>query len=225
MLEILREKNRMYETVFMGVLTLLSLALSLFSFHYTGSYAFLFLNWNLFLAFVPWALTSVAIIRPGIQKSKIMIVLLLASWLLFFPNAPYILTDLFHLRGQSVMPVWFNLVLILSYAWTGLLFGFLSLWDMEQIFGKKMNPVAVKLMVSALLFLGSFGVYVGRFLRWNSWDVITEPFKLFYDISDRVANPFHHPRTWGMTLFLGLFLNMIYWSFRMVQLKVQPKEE
>jgi uncharacterized membrane protein len=68
-----------------------------------------------------------------------------------------------------------------------------------------------------LLFLGSFGVYLGRYLRWNSWDIITEPFRLFYDIADRIINPFEHPRTWGMTLFMGLFLTIIYWSFHLVR--------
>ena len=68
-----------------------------------------------------------------------------------------------------------------------------------------------------LLFLGSFGIYLGRYLRWNSWDIITEPFKLMYDVGDRLINPFEHPQTWGMTILMGLFLNMIYWSFRLIR--------
>jgi uncharacterized membrane protein len=213
----LKEHNRLYETVFMGVLTLCCFSLSVFRASYSDTKTFLFLNWNLFLAFITWLLSSFAIIKPSIQKKKIAIFILLGTWLLFFPNAPYILTDLFHLRMRYTMPIWFDLVLILSFAWTGLLFGFLSLWDIEQILSKSINPKLVRCISVILLFLGSFGVYLGRYLRWNSWDIITEPFGLFYDIGDRIINPFEHTRTWGMTLFMGLFLTIIYLSFRLVR--------
>jgi len=213
----LKEHNRLYETVFMGVLTLCCFGFSIFRVSYSETKTFLFLNWNLFLAIIPWLLSSFAIIKPSIQKRKIFVFLLLGSWLLFFPNAPYILTDLFHLKTISSMPIWFDLVLILSFAWTGLLFGFLSLWDIEMILSKSIPPKIVRCISVILLFLGSFGIYLGRYLRWNSWDIIKEPFQLFYDIGTRIVNPFEHPRTWGMTLFMGLFLNIIYWSFRLVQ--------
>jgi len=213
----LKEYNRLYETVFMGVLTLCCFSLSIFRASYSDTKTFLFLNWNLFLAFVPWLLSSLAILKPSIQKRKIVIFLLLGTWLLFFPNAPYILTDLFHLRARYTIPIWFDLVLILSFAWTGLLFGFLSLWDIERILRKSINPKLVRCISVFLLFLGSFGVYLGRYLRWNSWDIIREPFGLFYDIGDRIINPFEHTRTWGMTLFMGLFLTIIYLSFRLVR--------
>jgi uncharacterized membrane protein len=221
MLKKLREKNRLQETVFMGTLTFLCFGFSLFRFIYTDTKAFHFLIWNLFLAFIPWALTSIAIIYPKIQKTKITFFIILGCWLLFFPNAPYIFTDLFHLQLKTTMPIWFDLVLILSFAWTGLLFGFLSLWDIEQILSKSINKTWITLFSIGLLFLGSFGIYLGRYLRWNSWDIITEPFKLIYDIGDSVINPFEHPRTWGMTIFMGIFLNMIYWSFRLIRKREQ----
>jgi len=216
MFKLLRENRRLTETVFLGILTLLCFGFSIFRFLYTDTKVFLFLNWNLFLAFLPWLFSSIAILKSKIQNNWIAIIFLLSSWLLFFPNAPYILTDLFHLRLRSAMPIWFDLVLILSFAWTGLLFGFLSLWDIERILSRKLNSIWIKIIVVALLFLGSFGIYVGRYLRWNSWDIITEPFQLMYDIGDRIINPFNHPRTWGMTIFMGLFLNMLYWSFRLI---------
>ncbi|MDR0505421.1 MAG: DUF1361 domain-containing protein [Dysgonamonadaceae bacterium] len=203
----------------MGVLTAFCFGLSIFRLIYTDSKVFLFLNWNLFLAFIPWALTSLFILKPTFQKAKISVFILLFVWLLFFPNAPYILTDLFHLKMKTSMPIWFDLVLILSFAWSGLLFGFLSLWDIESIFEQSMKPVYVKIISIILLFVGSFGIYIGRYLRWNSWDIITEPFRLIYDIGNNIINPIHHPRAWGMTLFMGLFLNIIYWSFHLIQRK------
>jgi uncharacterized membrane protein len=75
-----------------------------------------------------------------------------------------------------------------------------------QNFTKKSYVILISI---GLLFAGSFGIYLGRFLRWNSWDIVREPFTLMYEIGDRLINPFEHPRTWGMTLFMGLFLNSI----------------
>lgn len=217
MLKLLKSANRWHETLFMCALTSMCFAFSLFRFLYTDTKVFLFLNWNLFLAMVPWALTTLVTIKPKIQKNIFVIVLLFVVWLLFFPNAPYILTDLFHLRLNSTMPIWFDLILILLFAWTGLMFGFLSLWDMERILSYSIKKFWIYLFSSTILFIGSFGVYLGRYLRWNSWDIIQEPFNLFYDLTDRIINPWAHPRTWGMTIFLGVFLNMIYWSFKLVR--------
>ncbi len=217
LLKKLKENNRLNETLFLGGFSMFCLAVSLFRFVYTDTNVFLFLNWNLFLAFIPWALSSMMMLSPRMRQSQWMLMLLLCVWLLFFPNAPYILTDLFHLRLNSSMPVWFDLVLILSYAWTGLLFGFLSLWDIECVLRKRLSTKVVTGISVLLLFLGSFGIYIGRYLRWNSWDLLTSPFQLLYDIGDRLANPFSHPRTWGMTLLMGIFLNIIYFSFRLIR--------
>lgn len=171
--------------------------LSVFRCFYSGSNVFLFLNWNLFLAFIPWACSSIIILYPRLQEKKLIAIALLCIWLLFFPNAPYILTDLFHLKLQLNMPVWFDLALIISYAWTGLLLGFMSLADIEGLLKRFLAPKQTIFFSTLLLFLGSFGIYLGRYLRWNSWDIINEPLKLLYDIGDRFINPFNHPRTWG----------------------------
>ena len=218
----LQDYNRFNETVFMGVLSLFCFAISIFRLAYTDTNVFLFLNWNLFLAFLPWAFSSLMVIQPKLRGSKWMFVVLLCSWLLFFPNAPYILTDLFHLRLTSAMPIWFDLVLILSFAWTGLLFGFLSLWDIEDLLRNRLKEKYVIGISVLLLFIGSFGIYIGRYLRWNSWDILTSPFQLLYDIGDRLVNPLSHPRTWGVTLLMGLFLNMLYFSFRMIRKRMCP---
>ena len=217
MLKLLRDNNRLNETLFIAVLMFFCVCLSAFRIIYTGKHSFLFLNWNLFLAFVPWVLSSVAVLHPNTRHKKTAIIILLLAWLLFFPNGPYILTDLFHIRMNTAMPIWFDLVLILSFAWTGLLLGFLSLWDIEKILKKSISRTWVSIISSVLLFIGSFGVYLGRYQRWNSWDVIDEPTGLFLDIGNQIMNPSDHPRTWGMTIILGLFLNILYWSFRLIK--------
>lgn len=213
----LKESGRLNETLFLGTISILCFSLSIFRFTYTDTKVFLFLNWNLFLAFLPWMFSTILIVYPNLQKSKLIVAGLVFSWLLFFPNAPYILTDLFHLRLKTSMPIWFDLVLILSFAWVGLMFGFMSLWDIERILSRIIGKTIMPIISVGLLFLGSFGIYVGRYLRWNSWDIIKEPFHLFYDLGDRFLNPLHHPRTWGMTFFMFVFLSMIYWSFRFVR--------
>jgi uncharacterized membrane protein len=217
MFKLLRKYNRLNETLFLGCLSILCFAISVFRFLMTGSMLFLFLNWNLFLAFIPWFFSSLITIKPRLQKNKIAVVIFLFSWLLFFPNAPYILTDLFHLRSITTVPVWFDLMLILSFAWTGLLFGFMSLWDIEQTLGKQIKEHWMTIISIGLLFLASFGVYIGRYLRWNSWDIIRDPFGLLSDIGDRFFNPSDHPQTWGMTMFMGLFLTIIYLSFKLIK--------
>lgn len=201
----------------MGVLSLFCFSFSVARCIYSDTNTFLFLNWNLFLAFIPWVLTTWLIIQPKIQKRKVVVGLVICLWLLFFPNAPYILTDLFHLKLTTSMPIWFDLVLILSFAWTGILFGFLSLWDIERMLSKSLKQKYISAISIFLLFLSSFGIYLGRFLRWNSWDIINSPFQLAYDIGDRFINPFVHPRTWGMTILMWLFLSMLYFSFRLIK--------
>ncbi len=217
MLSKLRETGRLTETLFLFVLSCLCFTLSLIRVYYSDTLTFLFLNWNLFLAFIPWLLTSLVFLFPKLARLKFAMVILMTIWLLFFPNAPYIFTDLFHLRLNSSMPIWFDLVLILCFAWTGLLFGFLSLWDIENTLRKWLKGGYVRIISVCLLFMGSFGIYVGRYLRWNSWNLLQEPLAVLYDIGDRLINPFDHPRTWGVTLLLGIFLNIVYFSFRLIR--------
>lgn len=213
------QTNQLQISLFMGVLSFFCFALSLFRVEFSGTRHFLFLNWNLFLAFVPWFLTLILSLRPNLRKKPLIVFGMLGIWLLFFPNASYILTDLFHLSHHSSMPIWFDLVLILSFAWTGLIYGFLSLWNLEEMM-KRFLPGKVITWISVLLlFVSSFGIYIGRYLRWNSWDILHHPGKLMLDVGDRVINPGDHPRTWGVTIFMGLFLTMLYFTFRFMRKK------
>lgn len=209
--------NKWREITFMGALTLLCFGLSMTRYHLTESRIFLFLNWNLFLAFIPWLLTQFTNLIPRFERSWIAVFMLMIVWLLFFPNAPYILTDLIHLKHRTNVPMWFDLILILSFAWTGLMYGLMSLWEIERILGNYLERKFVVCCSMCLLFLSSFGVYLGRFLRWNSWDVITEPEHILQDMLERFINPTEHPSTWGLTILLGIFLNIVYFSFELLK--------
>lgn len=177
----------------------------------TGTTHYLFLNWNLFLAAIPWMLSLFIL---DLKKERTLSKLFLfVIWLIFFPNSLYILTDLFHLHNYDSAPKWFDLILITSYAWTGLFLGFSSLSNIGKTFRSYFSKAISGIILVLLLFAGSFGVYVGRYLRWNSWDFLTDPFGLTHDLAIRLIHPIQHSRTWGMTILLGLLLNFIFWSF------------
>ena len=215
-------KQKRIEIATLGIFSLLCFLLSLIRILYTDQLVFLFLNWNLFLAFIPWLITSIIIYNIQLIKKRWLALILLFVWILFFPNAPYILTDLLHIRHTSSTLFWYDLVLILSFAWTGLLFGMLSLRDLESILLINLNKNQAVLFTSVFLFLAGFGIYAGRFLRWNSWDVLMSPNLIGNDLMNIVFRPLEHWGIWGMTFLMGIFLNMIYWSFRLILNKKQP---
>lgn len=198
-------------------MTIFCILLSIFRIYLSNSYFFLFLNWNLFLAAVPYLL-SLSIKKIGTSKiQKLKLASLVLVWLAFFPNAPYILTDLYHLRIQTIVPKWFDIILIVSFAWTGLLLGFLSLMKIERLLLTIFSQRQIILFSTTILFVASFGVYLGRFLRWNTWDILNNPSHLFVDILERVASPISHSTTWGVTFLFGVLLNIIYWSIKLLK--------
>ncbi|MBF9220867.1 DUF1361 domain-containing protein [Hymenobacter ruricola] len=181
----------------------------------TGHFTFLFLIWNLFLAVIPFALSTLL----GIAQGPLRVRLLLpvgAAWLLFFPNAPYILTDLFHLDARPGVPLWYDLALILSCAWNGLMLAYASLSDMQRLVQARLGFWSGWVFATLALLLSSFGIYLGRYLRFNSWDVLANPLTLFYDIVNRILHPFSFPGTWGVTLVFGLFLLVGYGTVRLM---------
>jgi uncharacterized membrane protein len=124
---------------------------------------------------------------------------------------------LFHLQNGLGAPLWFDLVLILAFAWTGLSYGFISLLDIEALMLGRFRKPAVAATIVFLLFPSGFGIYLGRYLRWNSWDILHSPLDLLFDVGDRLVNPFSHSRTWGVTLTMGILLNMMYWTIKAIR--------
>jgi uncharacterized membrane protein len=184
------------------LMTVFCFSLSAFRYYISDTKVFLFLNWNLFLAWIPLLLSS--FILAFNIKSKISLIFIIIVWILFFPNSPYILTDLFHLRARNSVPIWYDLVVILSYAWTGLICGFISLNDIEKSLSEYGKRNSINAVIIFFLFMSSFGVYLGRFLRWNSWDVLNNPFGLFSDIVVRFIYPLEYTKTWGVTVLMGI---------------------
>jgi uncharacterized membrane protein len=177
---------------------------------YSGNNLYLFLVWNLFLAWIPYAISLY--FKKSITKTKTLQALLFVSWLLFFPNALYIVTDIIHVKETEAVPVWFDAILLFMASFAGLALAFASIINVENLLRHYFHKKFANALVVFLLFVGSFGVYLGRFQRWNSWDVLHNPLALAADILHRFTSPFAHTKTWGITLLLtGLYA--VCWSF------------
>lgn len=173
-----------------------------------------FLLWNLMLAWIPFLFAGLAYALANTRR-RILYLLVFASavaWLLFFPNAPYILTDFQHLSYEIAdgIPVWYDVILLIWFAWTGLLLGIVSLYLMQEIVTRMLGKTASWLFVILVSGLTSFGVYVGRFMRWNSWDAWHRPVPLMLDIWEQIRHPLANKDTFVFTIIFSLLLLFIY---------------
>jgi uncharacterized membrane protein len=180
-----------------------SCALALFRMLHTHSTMFLFMIWNLFLAYIPYAISNWLTASPRRMQQPFFRYAIFAVWLLFLPNTFYILTDLYHLhdRRSSLSPEWFDLALIFSAAWNGLLLGVLSIRQMGKLYYIPIAPI---------MALNALGIYIGRYLRYNSWDIITNPFQLSADILYMIIHPFRTQYAWVMIGCYTILLTFIY---------------
>lgn len=181
-------------------------------FFYAGNLDFIFLLWNLFLAWVPYKLSLGFSTNNKSQNWRQWI--LLFCWLLFFPNALYITTDLIHLNLKLAVPLWYDLILIFTAAITGLMMAFASLIHVETFLKTQFTKKVTNIIVFVCLFLGSFGVYLGRFLRVNSWDVLTNPISLYRAVVIQFLYPVIHFRTWAITILLTCFFSLLYFAIK-----------
>ncbi|MBD2715037.1 DUF1361 domain-containing protein [Microvirga sp. STR05] len=208
-------RQRLSLLLVLGASLTLSVVLITFRVFLTHQITFVFLLWNLFLALIPFGLSTMLGLSAGRLKARVLLPVG-AVWLLFFPNAPYILTDLFHLEPRAGVPYWFDLALLLSAAWNGLMLAYASLTDMQALVTRRLGWWAGWGFAAVALLLSSFGVYLGRYLRFNSWDIITNPLALFYDILNRILHPMSFSGTWGVTLLYGVFLLLGYATVRLL---------
>ena len=168
--------NKYRLTVF-GLLagaSIICVALVRFRASMTGSMHYTFLIWNLFLAWIPFGIAYFMYITT-VQRRWLYFILPASAllWLIFFPNAPYILTDFQHLSyAGSDIPVWYDVILLIWFAFTGLFLGMVSLFLMQELVRREFGRWPGWSFVLVVAGLTSVGVYMGRFLRWNSWDIL-----------------------------------------------------
>ena len=191
------------------VSVLFSIILLMIRMKLTHNFFYLFLVWNLFLAVIPFAISTYLVSLP--KLNKLWLVLCFGVWLLFLPNAPYIITDLLHIKISPTHLLWLDILVVMSFALNGLLLFYLSIIDMKSILQTFLSKKKVNYLITTILFLTGFGVYLGRFLRYNSWGILSNPKYLFVDIINIVMKPLANQEAWLFTILFGLFLMLGNW--------------
>ncbi len=163
-----------------------------------------FLIWNLFLAVVPYLITVYLSNTSKLKKLELFFGF--SIWLAFLPNAPYIVTDFVHLKLSTYNIIYLDILMVLLFAINGLVFFYLSFINMLKLIEPYFSKKIISLIAFLILFLTSFGVYLGRFLRYNSWEILSNPNVLFNDIWLMFTLPLEHKEAWSFTLYFGLFL-------------------
>jgi uncharacterized membrane protein len=192
--------------------SVISLVLERFHTHLNGIERYAFLPFNLKLAWIPFL---AAVAANASTRNRVLFILAMPVcsliWLIFFPNAPYLLTDFQHLAtSRTVSPLWFDVVVMVWFAWTGLLLGITSLYLMQEIVTHKLNSLAGWVFALGMTILSGLGVYLGRFLRWNSWDLLKDPLPIARDVVGIVRDPFTNLGSIGFTLLFTLLFLFIY---------------
>jgi uncharacterized membrane protein len=198
----------------LGTFLLFILLLIAFRIFYSGTLRYITMAWNIFLAWIPYILSGYFVQYRYKEKWKQLF--LFSSWLLFFPNALYIVTDLVHLQQETNMPWWFDSVLLFSSSFIGIIMAFISLSKAEAYLRSFLNKKVVVAAVCAILFLGSFGVYLGRFHRWNSWDVLNNPVGLGLDIFYKITNPMENYKAWAITVLFTAVYSLLYYFIKIL---------
>lgn len=168
------------------------------------------LVWNLFLGWLP---LGFAFFAGRCRTSPRRFLACACLWLLFLPNSPYIVTDLVHLKPRPPVPFWFDILLVQSFVLTGLLLGFLSLYLMHRLVSLSYGWGIGWLFTLVILALTGFGIYLGRFERWNSWDLFTSPITLSADIWDMIRHPRANKTAYVFSALCGTFLFLAYAAF------------
>jgi uncharacterized membrane protein len=173
-----------------------------------GSRNYLFMIWNLFLAWIPFLIAFY--LYHTRSRGRAVTLVAGSIWLAFFPNAPYMVTDLMHLQSVRSAPIWYDSVMLATFAWTGLFLGLVSLRMMQSLVRRRLgNPVSWAFALGVLALSG-FGIYLGRVQRWNSWDIVTNPTLIIESLLRGAHNPLAYPKALAMTLLLATFLVIAY---------------
>jgi uncharacterized membrane protein len=191
-----RLSDRRIATVFSLVLASgLCLGLLVVRHLHSGGDGYRFLAWNLFLAWVPFLLALVLYDSDRHRRPWPFLALVAVLWLLFLPNAPYIVTDFVHIGAIAGAPLWFDAGMTAAFAGTGLVLGLGSLLLVQGVVARRFGAVAGWLMIGPALALCSAGIVLGRVHRLNSWDALTSPGDLLHLVAARLADPVGRPES------------------------------
>lgn len=203
-------QTRRVELANLAGLLLFCCALVVARMRYSGTIHYYFLIWNLFLAIIPLLIALLYKVTSERWRGPLWLGLCLSLWLLFFPNAPYIATDLRHLGYHPYMPRWFDPMMVFSAAITGLMAGFLSLREFEHEIKQRTSTLFAHAFVITIWFLSGLGIYLGRVLRWNSWDLFRKPGQLVIDAIKPFANPQDYTNALGIIVCYSILFLLLY---------------
>lgn len=212
------------QIAFLGIFSAFSIALLALRIIRSHQITYIFLTWNLFLAWMPLIFSFVALQIAKSGKYFGVALLFLVPWLLFLPNAPYLVTDLVHLRPHPGIPYWYDIAMLASFAFGGTILGFASLAQVHKMLLIKFRPLWVWFSMAMLSFATGFGVYLGRVQRYNSWDILDHPFQLMVDVLQPFLHPFSHKEPLVMTVVLSAFFFLGYLAFFGMQAKSEHQE-
>jgi uncharacterized membrane protein len=181
---------------------LFAVSLLAYRIYKTESLIYIFLAWNLFLALIPYWISSYL---AKAEQLKYIHLPLIAAWILFLPNSPYIITDLFHLK-QRHFPFWYDLVLVYSFALIGFVVFYKSVFDIIKLVRNRIPDLYLRLMLPPFFWLIAFGLYLGRYLRFNSWNVVNHPFRIVNQSFEALFSK----DTIGFTLIFAVFMWLVY---------------
>ena len=194
--------------------SMMACAFYAFRIFYSGTYNYSNLLWNLFLAWLPYIFSVMASSAYQINRKRWWLILLFGLfWLVFFPNAPYIVTDFYYLDPRPPVPLWFDISLIAIFAFTGCFLAIASLRTIHIIIKKYLGRFIGWLFALFALGLASLGVYLGRFGRYNSWDIILKPKPVLKEIASNLLNPLDNLGFIGFTLMFTSILLVFYLMF------------
>lgn len=202
------------------LILLFAIILNLLRIFIFDKFSFIYLLWNIFLAIIPFIISLALLWFANKNRlNKILFFIFGIVWLLFIPNAPYIITDLIHIGEVRSAPVLFDSFLLFSSAWVGLLLGMFSIDHMRIIFERNYSKRTTYITLYLVMFLISFGMYLGRFLRFNSWDIFEKPHSFIVGIVDIFSNKENYIEAFFYTGLFFFFLIISYNSWRITQTK------
>ena len=196
----------------------LAVALFVARAYYSHRFTFVFLLWNLFLAWIPYLCSLwIASLHRRAPQHWWRLVIPSMVWLIFLPNAPYIITDLWHLDERPPVPIWFDIGLLATFAWTGCFLAIASLRAMQNVVADFLGRWWSWAFVLPIIGPSGVGIYLGRFMNWNSWDLILRPQTVLAETIGNFAHPIRNPQPFGVTALFAAFLLVAYLMFASVQ--------
>jgi uncharacterized membrane protein len=214
-----RKSLRIHFITALGFSTLVSVGFFVYGAWHSHSTQYAYLLWNLFLAWLPivFAYRLVLVLRNKLWSSW-EAMLFSVLWLLFLPNSFYMISDFIHLQDVQ-QDVLYDALMLTSFIYIGVLLGFGSLYMIHLELLKRFTKNTINFLIAITLLICSFAIYLGRDLRWNSWDVLTNPGGLLFDISARVLHPSAYPEMFLVVItFFVLLASMYSLVWRSIQL-------